>query len=205
MFTQDELLVEQLNQEHKRPVYLVRLDFPDGVLAMNTYSIEIPYEGDVYRPVGGAGKIENVKEDGKVKPQQLNLTLSGIDQALLATAMNEDYIGRDVKIYFGALDEDYQLVAATMRFRGRIMSMPIKYGKDNKVSVKVSSRFEDWQRVRNARYTDADQQARHPNDKFCEHAPQMVEKAINWGVPWDKGGSSSGGGRGGRGRYQHQR
>ena len=199
-------LINELNNQHKRPVYLVRIDLPDGVLRINSHLIELPFNGEIYRPVGGAGKIGNVKEDGYIKPHQLTLTLSALDPALLSTALNADYIGCEVKIYFGALDENYHLVAAGLRFRGRITSMPLQYGKDNKLEVKVSSRFEDWKRVRNSRYTDADQQARHPGDKFCEFAPLMVEKKINWGVPMShsSGGGTNGGGSG-RKSPQHQK
>jgi hypothetical protein len=197
MFTQDPAMIEQLNAQHKRPVYLVRIDFPDGVLAMNTHLIELPFEGDVYRPVGGAGKIGSVKEDGYIKPHQLSLTLSALDPAILSVALTSDYVGSDVKVYFGVLDEHYHLIAASLRFSGRITSMPMKYGKRNTVEVRVSSRFEDWDRIRNARYTDADQQAKFPGDKFCEFAPQMVEKSINWGVPYSTQSSSGHGGRNG--------
>ncbi len=205
MITQTEAMIAQLNSQHKRPVYLVRLALPDGVLAVNTQLIQIPYNGDIYTPVGGAGKISNVKEDGYVKPHQLSLTLSALDPALLSTALNADYQGSDVKIYFGALDEHYHLIAAALRFSGRITGMPFRYGKDNTIEVRVSSRFEDWGRVRNSRYTDADQQARFPGDRFCEYAPQMVEKAINWGVPYKTGGGGGGGGgRGGNVKYQQK-
>ncbi|BDM66220.1 hypothetical protein NFHSH190041_36720 (plasmid) [Shewanella sp. NFH-SH190041] len=195
MIDENAQLLAEYEKSNKRPVLLIRMALPDGVLRVNSHVIELPFQNEIYLPVGGAGKIGQVKENGTVQPHKLSLTLSSLDPAMLHTAMNVNYMGCEVKIFMGMLDEHYQLIAAQLRFKGRIVGMPLRYGNTNTIDVQVSSRFEDWSRVRAKRYSSADQEARYPGDKFCDFAPQMVERPIQWGVPYRYQGGGGGGGR----------
>jgi hypothetical protein len=82
--------------------------------------------------------------------------------------------------------------------------MNIRLGNPSTIQLDLNSRGVDWKNSRNSRYTDADQQARHPGDKFFEFVSQMAEKEIFWGVPGKAVGGSGGGG-GGRGNSLKQR
>ncbi|QUN06426.1 hypothetical protein KDN34_02885 [Shewanella yunxiaonensis] len=181
--------IETLRQQHITAVLLVYLDFASGPIYVHSGVGDLVYEGINYRGIGVLGKIGSVKENGKVAPDKLTLGLSGIPSELLSTMLTEYYQNRPARISVVILDNDTQLpIAGDVIFAGRMDVAKLTDGDTSTISLNVNSRAIDWKNARNGRYTDADQQAKYPGDKFFEFVPQAVDHELQWGIP---GGTSS--------------
>lgn len=206
----NQFMTAEMQQWLRRPnisaILMTELDFASGLLRLHSSVGDALYQGLVYKGTGVLGKVGMVKQSGQVQPYRLRLTLSGIPQELASIALTEHYQNRQGSLYLAALDNFCQIVARDTLFSGRMDVMNIRLGNPSTIQLDLNSRGVDWKNPRNSRYTDADQQARHPGDKFFEFVSQMAEKEIFWGVPGKAvGGSGGGGGGGGRGTAQNQR
>lgn len=194
---------EMLRRKYITAILMARLDFVSGIVAVHSGVGDVTFDGAVYKGIGVLGQVSQVKQSNAVKPYTLRLTLSGVPQELAQTALTEKYQGRDGRLYIGAMDSFAQVVATQLLFRGRMDVMPINLGNPSTIGLDINSRSTDWKRAKNGRYTDADQQARYPGDRFFEYVSQMAEKPIYWGVPGKPIAASGGGGRTGNPRRQN--
>jgi hypothetical protein len=161
---------------------MARLDFASGIVAANTGVSTIPFGGDDYLGVGTFGDVSPVSESVASKPYSISLTLSGVPAALISVTLNEQYQGRDAKIFLAMLDSEHQLIAdPVLLFRGRIDTMDMVIGETATISMTVQSRMADWDKPRVRRYNHEDQIVNHPTDKGFEFTPQMVERTLVWG------------------------
>ncbi|WP_115720201.1 hypothetical protein [Gallaecimonas mangrovi] len=183
---------EMLRNKYITAILMARLDFVSGIVAVHSGVGDVTFDGAVYKGIGVLGQVSQVKQSNAVKPYTLRLTLSGIPQELAQTAITEKYQGRDGRLYIGAMDSFAQVTATQLLFRGRMDVMPINLGNPSTIALDINSRSTDWKRAKNGRYTDADQQAKYPGDKFFEYVAQMAEKPIYWGVPGKAVASGSG-------------
>jgi hypothetical protein len=60
-------------------------------------------------------------------------------------------------------------------------SMGAEIGKQVSISLSIVNRLADWERSRNGRYTNEEQQKLYSGDKGLEFMVQAVEKEIFWG------------------------
>lgn len=188
-----------------KPLLLVELDFVSGTVRTSSGAGDAIYQGTVYKGIGQLGTVGQVKQGDKIQPYKLRLTLTGLSQELAATAMTERYQNRLGTIYFAAVDDFCQIVCRDILFAGRMDVMNVHLGRQSQIQLDLNSRGVDWKNPRNARYTDADQQARFPGDKFFEFVSQMAEKELHWGQPGTGATSATGGTRGGNSRGNNQR
>ncbi|MCE9679621.1 hypothetical protein LZP69_10660 [Shewanella sp. AS1] len=189
-----------LRQSNVCAILLTKLDFASGLVCVHSGVGTIAYDADSYLGVGVLGKIGAVTQNGKVQPNKLRLTLSGIPPALVSTALTEQYQNRPGQILLAAFDEQTGTVlAADVLFSGRMDVMTLRDGSSASLQLDLNSRGVDWKRARNGRYTHADQQARHPGDNFFEFVAQTTERELQWGVPGGSAKLSGGGSRGGDG------
>ncbi|MBY6223553.1 hypothetical protein [Ferrimonas balearica] len=203
----DAFLSPRMQQWLRRPnvslVLMADLDFASGPVRCHSGAGDALWQGKTFKGIGVLGKVGPVKQGTQVQPYRLRLTLSGLPQDLVAVALGEHYQNRPGALYLAAVEHS-QVIEADLLFAGRMDVMTLQMGDTATLQLDLNSRGVDWKNARNRRYTDADQQAEHPGDKFFEFVPQMAEKAIFWGVPGQPvGGGGGGGGRAGRPR-QHK-
>jgi len=124
-----------------------------------------------------------VDESEELRAYSLRFTLSGVDPALIATAIGETYQGRAAKLWAGALDGDYALIAdPVLLFAGRMDNMTIALGERGAtIDLAVMNRLADWDRPRIRRYNSGDQKAVFPGDKGFDFIEEMSSKTIFWG------------------------
>lgn len=189
-----------LRQANVCAILLTKLDFSSGNVCVHSGVGTISHEGHSYLGVGVLGKVGAVTQNGKVQPNKLRLTLSGIPPTLLATALTEQYQNRLGQVLLAAFDEQTaSVIAADVLFAGRMDVMTLRDGQSASLQLDLNSRGVDWKNARNGRYTHADQLARHANDDFFEFVAQTTERELQWGVPGGSSKLSGGGGRGGSG------
>lgn len=170
-----------LNDDVIRPIVLAKLEFGGGTVYVNNSPIMLTFGGNNYDGVGNFGGVSKVSETASIQSTSLELSLSGVDPALVSIALNENYQGKKATVYLGFLDSDFALVDdPTLIFKGRMDTMPIKLDKESVVGLTIESRLADLFRPRVIRFNNAEQQQLFPGDKGLEFVEEMVEKEIAW-------------------------
>ena len=168
---------------HAEIVTFVDLDFSSGHLYVHTASGTITWGGHDWLGVGKLGSVDQVKEDAELRPNSIRLTLSGVDSALINTAMTEDYHGRAVSIYVGLVSLTTGALVATPEtvFRGLMDYMSVELGKNaGSIVVNCESELARWQRPRGLLSTHESQQIIYAGDRFFDMIPVIQSRVINW-------------------------
>ena len=133
---------------------------------------------------GGAGNLLNISalpETSEIKAANATISLSGINGALLSTALQTQYHGRLARVKFGLGDP----VALVEIFVGYMDQMTIEEGPDScTISLSLESRLVDLERPRPIRFTTESQRMRFPNktpDKAFEFINDLQTKPLMWG------------------------
>lgn len=173
-----------------RPVRLIELDFASGFVraASTPFSIFFDSDGDLsdeeFLGIGDLGQVSPIEESTETKAGRVQVTLSGVNLALISIALSQNYQGRRGSIWRGNLDADHALVGSPdLEFRGLMDTMPIRLRQTGTISVVIVDRFVRWDRATDApRWDSADHQARRPGDLFFEFVPQLVQgQEVIWG------------------------
>lgn len=163
-------------------VMLTRIDFDSGTVAWSSGYRGISLGGVSYEPIAAVGSISPVKESPGAKASGITITLSGIKPELVSLLQAEPCLNRKVLVHMAVTDEhwafDYDQII--LYFSGKIDSISGQSGATASLSIAVRSRLADWERTRNLKYTDADQQKLHPGDKGMEFIAQLSQKKIIW-------------------------
>jgi len=153
-------------------------------LFLNSTSQNFTYSSDVYTGLGGLGTISAVEEGTDFANRPMSLELSGVDVALVSTALNINYQNKPVTIMLGVLDdEDAFIGTPTIIFKGKIDTMSVEIAENSKISVRCTSDLADWERPSDGRYTNEDQVSRFAGDVGLEFTSQAAEKEIFFGRP----------------------
>lgn len=163
-------------------IVFVELDCESGMVRISTADRELTFSSMTFSPAGPLGKIAPFGEPTDLSVEGMTIEVSGIPSDYITVATDENIQGRRARIWLGFLDSSYALIdAPVLLFRGRMDTMDVVLGETATVTIRVESRFADWQRPRIRRYTHADQIAVYPNDKGLEHVMQTTEREIVWG------------------------
>ena len=171
-----------------RPVLFLFLDLDGGDVLVNSSDQDIAWDFDsdssneTFTGVGQFGNVSVVNESTDLKATGIQCSLTGVTSTHISNALNEDYSGREAKLYVGFQNAARALVADPMvLFHGRIDTMDIQIGKTAQVNVTIESKLVDWERARIRRFTNEAQRSAYSSDEFLEFVTQTVEKEIVWG------------------------
>lgn len=167
-----------------RPFLAVALEYDSGTTRATTLPIgmDVVIDGETYLGAGEIGRISAAQEDAETGAKRITVGISGVDPALIAIALGEDYQGRTGTVLYGLLDEDHAVIDdPVIVFRGRMDTQPIELSKTASIAVNIESKLADWDRPRGGRLTDEEQKRRHPGDRFLEFVASTVEKELVWG------------------------
>lgn len=166
------------------PIVMVDFDFESGHTRVHSGVSPFVFEGNTYTGLGELGKISTFDENADLQSTGIQLTLSGVDPAKLAIALDTHYQGRTVIVYIGFLSTDHQLIEdPVVLWRGRMDYMTINIGVEAVINITAQNPLADWDRPRERRYNSADQQARYPGDLGFEFVEQSVNEEVLWGAP----------------------
>ena len=196
-----------------RPIYLVKAEFDstppeDRNLYLWSGFGDLTFNGKNYLGVGNLLSISAVDESTDLTATGASIVLSGIQSPLLAIARDEDYQGRPITIYLGALDDTGDLIASPMvLFSGFMDVMTIaEAGETSTISVTAENKLIAFDRSYVRRYTAEDQKIDYPNDMGFEFVAKIADQEIIWGRASPASGQGSGSGAGdgaGRPRRSH--
>ena len=167
-----------------RLVTFAELDFRSGTLYVHDGLGTYTWGGNDWVGVGDFGGISSVEEGSEISPYSLNLTLSGLDAGLVATALDENYFMRDVNVYLGLLDDNDELIEdPTQIWAGFMDVMSVTAGASGGDSITLTAESElgKFDRSANLRYTDTMLRKRDADDKFFEFLKDIEGVKISWG------------------------
>lgn len=184
---------------HFHEAIFAELQFVSGTLYLHDGDGTYTWGGHEWLGLGELGGISEIDESSDLGVRGFTLTLSGVQPALLATAMDRtDYKGRPVVLYVGVLDEDAQLVATPkVLARGTMDVASIeRNAKSGTIHLRCERESIRLLRKITARFSDQDHQLRFPGDKIFSLAAGLQNKDVTWGgqriTPGFGGGGSGG-------------
>jgi|TARA_B100000287_G_scaffold193311_1_gene182497 hypothetical protein len=146
---------------------------------------EITYDGITYIGAGEFGQISEIKQEEQIKANGINLSLSGIPNDLIASALYEEYQNRTAKVLFGVLTDGVLVQNPYTLFIGKMDVMTIQQaGETSSISLTVENSLIDLKRTRRLLYTDEDQKALHSGDASLRFVEALQNKEVLWGVPY---------------------
>lgn len=175
-------LNDEFTASELEPFFAVDLDFDGGNFRVWTGYGNITVDGNTFVGSGDILSISGMTETGTVQANGITVGLSGINSALIASALQETYQGRSCKVYFGALSGGAVVADPYLAFSGRMDVMTIEdAGETANVTVNAESRLIDLDRARERRYTSEDQKIDYSADRGLELIADLQDKQIIWG------------------------
>lgn len=166
-----------------KPVRLLEMHFDGGTLYHTTCYKSLAWNSNTYNP-GNVVAMPNVEESLELRVPVYKVTLSGVNQANIATALLEDSIDRLVVMYRGLLDANENLIADPFEeFKGRIDTYAMDEDPDKGASTlawSCVSHLADFERLAGRRTNDDDQQVYFAGDRGFEFSA-LVAQDIKWG------------------------
>lgn len=190
-------LKDQTLADSLTPVFFAFFDFQSGAVRVWSGLGSKVWDGNTYTGLGHLGTVSPIEESADVKANGVAFQLSGVPSSLIATVLGDNYQGRTVKLWLGALDSASAIIADPYQvFAGRMDNVEIDEGPETAViRVFAESRLVDLQRSRERRYTHEDQQIDFAGDLGLKYMPTAQSTPFMWG---GKQVPTYGGGLGGR-------
>ena len=167
------------------PIHLVALYLEGAtVFATDAYR-PIIWAGDTYAAVGHLLGFDGIEETADLSVTQARVSLSGVDQTLIAGVLEYAYIDRRLVIRKAFLDDDEAVIVDPVPiFDGRCDAPLIEEDPVSgqcTVTLAVSAHWIDFER-KPGRHTNYDeQQIWFPGDKGFEFISQL-NREIKWGA-----------------------
>jgi hypothetical protein len=168
---------------HVEHVHFVDMDLPSGDLRLHTRIGTVSWGGFDWLGVGKFGDISDIDEDAALRPSGVTVTLSGVDSALITSALTEDFHGRSIAVYEGFLNLTTMALVDTpeTKFKGLMDFMSIELGPNGgSITVQCEGELARWQRHRGSLYTHESQQAIYSGDRGFDQIPFTQNRKIDW-------------------------
>lgn len=190
-FTADQLA--QLTATTVRVSLLVKFDFASGAqYAWNGYT-ELTVGGNTYLPMCGMGQVDGLGLSTNGANDSVTVSVSGLpDQALgfLAKALEDTPLVDQqlLTVYLQLFDDEWQTVGNPIPIFWGFMQPPKvsrtamqgTEGAVQSIEITAENAFFNRSRPPYGRYTDRDQQARSPGDKFFGFVSSILMKTITY-------------------------
>jgi hypothetical protein len=165
--------------------------FTDNFYDISYDSATAPDTGaNTYTAVGSVLSFGSVSETTQLKVNSINIKLSGVDTALLASVINYDLVGKRVVIYRSFLNGDtFDTSRTFMLFDGNIKTWNANEKVDSaEISVSVATHWSNWSQISGRVTNNASQQlttrygttTKFRTDRGFQYAAANIGE-IKWG------------------------
>jgi hypothetical protein len=169
-----------LSSSEIRTAWLLQLAFDSTTYRLNSTSKDLAHNSETYLGRGYVASVSGVQEGVELRPQQFNVSISGIDRSLLADMLSGDYLNRLASVSIAVIDAD-GLVASTIPvLSGAMTDLGVVYGDSISIKITIEDRLALWNRARTIRYTRAQQEKRNPNDDGFNFVESIDGVEIVW-------------------------
>lgn len=178
-------IINDLAAGHVEMGFAVEIMAPSAPVRVHTGVGEVVINSQLYLGLGSLGSISPSKADGGTSPKDITLSLSLIDSAMLALALNERMVGSRVNIVMFTYGADGQVKSTAVAFAGKITSVSAVTGDENTVNYSCANELEGWQQISSWRLTEDSHLLRNPGDHGLRYVGQTSERTIYWGSRTD--------------------
>jgi len=176
-------MVTEVTASQLAPIVIIKAEFDGGDLRLWSGIGDLTYSSETYTGVGNIMALREITETTSLEATGIEITLSGIASSIIAIALAENYQGRPITVWFGALNNSGAIIADPYQiFKGRMDVLEImESGETATVTMKCESRLIDFNRVKVKRYTSEDQKALYSGDKGCDFVARLQDQQLVWG------------------------
>jgi hypothetical protein len=170
------------NEGRVMMVTMVYLAIPGDPLYLHDGIGRFTWNGNEWLGVGQYGTINAITESTDVIAAPVELTLSGVDSALINDAMTTQYHGEAVQVYIALFnpDTDAMVDDPEIVWEGLMDTMQIEVGPGTgQITLTCEHRLRRLPVA--SRYTDEDQQALYSGDRFFSRLHQIPQFRSRWG------------------------
>ena len=163
-------------------VQLVKFEFGNNVLGLNTSNFTIDWGGVSYAGAAGLGTISPVDDSpGEIKG--ITLTLNGAPAEMVALALDssDEWQGAPVTVYTAVLDENYKIAGVTLDWSGfgDVMSIA-EDGEKCTIAATAESSAVNLLRSTVLHYSAADQSAIDATDLGFNMVTDKSDEPVVW-------------------------
>lgn len=181
-------VAQAMMQETVNLIVAIEIAFTSGITRVHSGTGNVSINGNTFLGIGSLGAVSAVKEQNTTSATQLNLTLGGLDPAMLNTFLNENCVLKPVSCYVGVLNDNFQIIDSDVMFRGKIKDTAVLAGETGAINITVTNVFEEWAHGKSWRYTDESQRRKNGGDRIFRYVAQMSDRSIYWGSKKDAPG-----------------
>lgn len=177
-----EVLAEW-GKETNRPIHLLECDFNPWIYLTDA-AVNITWNSNYYLSSTLLG-FSSIAETSDLLVNSCTVSLSGVDQSVIALLLQETYLNRKMKIRTAMLDESLAVIASpVLIFDGRMDRPAIAVDPDNGTTVctvEGVSHWVDFER-RPGRHSNNNEQQKHfPGDLGFANVATLPDE-IFWGI-----------------------
>ncbi len=173
----------ELNADEISPVLLFEGQFDGGDVRFWTGLGTLAWNSVDWDGAGDFLGFDGLTETGALRAEGTAVSLNGIPSATISLALNEEYQGRPVSLYLGAMTAAGAVVADPYEFAsGKADTMTFEEdGERASMSLAIESDMIALRRANKQLYTSERQQIDFPNDLGFEFVPSLQDAQFQFG------------------------
>lgn len=177
-----------LEKAHIKYAYFAELFFRSATVRVSSLNITVPWNGHDWMGLGSIGDISPINEAQGTASEAMTFSISlpQTDWLALAAGPVEEYRGRDAKLYFCPLDENFRLVdTPEICWLGTMDTMsPGISGERDKATGSIKLKCETsaygLKRPSALRLNAAQQKQKYPADTSLDRLCTLIGKQTRW-------------------------
>ncbi len=172
---------QQLEAQDHEYCHLLEMELNGALVRLTEAGHDIEYLGNTFLGNGSLLDIDDIKDTSDLRVNEVGITFSLADQALLALLLSNNQIGRNITIFRAYTNNGIVIPDPIILVFGQVSGFTTDTTLSNSIAqVKMSGPFADWQQQAGRRTTEASQQKEFPEDRGMEFATQ-VRPELSWG------------------------
>lgn len=166
------------------PLFLAEFIFDSGPVRLWTGIGELVWGGETYLGSGTLLSISDIEEKQEAEANGVAFNLTGVPSWIVSLALQENYQGRPVRLWFTALEEFTRALVGTpnLVFGGNMDVMEhTDTGETANITLTVENRMAILKQKRAFYLTPEDQKRRYAGDLGLDFVPSIIDKELIWG------------------------
>lgn len=174
----DPLIIDAIEADVKRLIVLCYINWPTGAIRVHNRVGEKRWDNETWLGIGEMGQVSGIQGGSQIG--SFNLTFNSPDISLLSEVNQDDAIGSEVKLYYGALDANRRISAAQLiayRFVSDISTVP---GKVHQAVIACGGARERFKNAKDYhRFSAAAWREKYPNDSYCDDVEALAKGPLS--------------------------